>query len=74
MSRYDLYDYRRKTEFRPLGGHFANFSSSVIRISEEIFSQQTVCMSSGKYVGFMILAVLFCLFLLLVNISVTTII
>ena len=45
MSRYDLYDHRRKTEFRSLGGHFANFSSSVIRISEEIFSQQAVCMS-----------------------------
>ena len=45
MSRYELHDHRRKTEFRPLGGHFANFSSSVIRISEEILSQQAVCMS-----------------------------
>ena len=45
MSRYELYDHRRKTEFRSLGGHIANLSSSVIRISEEIFSQQAVCMS-----------------------------
>jgi hypothetical protein len=45
MGRYDLYNRRRKTEFRSLGGYFANFSSSVIRISEEIFSQQAVCMS-----------------------------
>ena len=49
MSRYELYDHRRKTEFRSLGGHFANFSSSVIRISEEIYSRQSVYLSYTVY-------------------------
>jgi len=45
MTGYELHDHRRKTDFRSLDVHFANFSSSVNRISEEIFSQQAVCMS-----------------------------
>ena len=44
MTGYELHDHRRKTDFRSLGVHFANFSSSVNRISEEIFSQQAVYM------------------------------
>jgi hypothetical protein len=44
MTGYELDDHRRKTDFRSLGGHFANFSSSVKRINEEIFSQQGVYM------------------------------
>jgi hypothetical protein len=31
-----ILDNRRKQLFRPVGGYFANFSSSVSRVSEEI--------------------------------------
>lgn len=45
MNRYELYDHRRKTELGSFSGHVANFSSSALRISEEIFSGQAVFVS-----------------------------
>jgi len=38
MNGYELRDHRRKQIFRPVGEYFANFSSSLSRISEEIYS------------------------------------
>jgi hypothetical protein len=40
-----LRDHRSQQLFRPIGGYFANFSSSAGRISEAIYSQQAVYLS-----------------------------
>ena len=45
MSGYELLDQLSEQFFRPAGGYFANFSSSVGSISEEIYSQQAVYFS-----------------------------
>jgi hypothetical protein len=45
MNGYELHDHRCKADPRPSGGDFVNFLSPVISASEEIFSQQAVCMS-----------------------------
>ena len=45
MGGYELHDHRREHIFRPVGGYFANFSSSVGNISEAIYSQQAVYLS-----------------------------
>ena len=48
MSGYELLDQLSEQFFRPAGGYFANFSSSVGSISEEIYSRQ-VLYSSYTY-------------------------
>ena len=45
MSGYELHDQLSEQFFRPAGGYFANFSSSVGSTSEEIYSQQAVYFS-----------------------------
>ena len=45
MGGYELHDQLSEQFFRPAGGYFANFSSSVGSISEEIYSQQAVYFS-----------------------------
>jgi hypothetical protein len=45
MNGYELRDHRGEQIFRAIGGYFANFSSSVNRISEEIYSRQAVYLS-----------------------------
>jgi hypothetical protein len=40
-----LRDHRSQQLFRPIGGYFANFSSSAGRISEAIYFQQAVYLS-----------------------------
>jgi len=42
MSGYELHDQLSEQFFRPAGGYFANFSSSVGSTSEEIYSKQAV--------------------------------
>jgi hypothetical protein len=39
MNEYEVQDHRREQLFRAIGGYFPNFSSSVSRISQEIYSQ-----------------------------------
>ena len=46
MDGYELRDHRSQQLFRPVGGYFPDFSSSVGSISEEIYSQQAVYLSS----------------------------
>ena len=45
MGGYELHNQLSEQFFRPAGGHFANFSSSVGSTSEEIYSQQAVYLS-----------------------------
>jgi len=45
MGGYELHDQLSEQFFRPAGGYFANFSSSVGSTSEEIYSQQAVYFS-----------------------------
>jgi len=45
MGGYELHDQLSEQFFRPAGGYFANFSSSVGSISEETYSQQAVYLS-----------------------------
>jgi hypothetical protein len=45
MDGYELRDHLSEQLFRPVGGYFANFSSSVGSISEEIYFQQAVYLS-----------------------------
>jgi hypothetical protein len=42
MGGYELHDQLSEQFFRPAGGYFANFSSSVGCISEEIYSRQVL--------------------------------
>ena len=42
MDGYELHGHLSEQLFRAVGEYFANFSSSVGRISEEIYSQQAV--------------------------------
>ena len=42
MGGYELHDQLSEQFFRPAGGYFANFSSSVGSISEEIYSRQAL--------------------------------
>jgi hypothetical protein len=49
MDGYELRDHRSQQLFRPIGGYFANFSSSAGRISEAIYSQQAVYLSYTYY-------------------------
>ena len=45
MDGYELRDHLSEQLFRPVGGYFPDFSSSVGSISEEIYSQQAVYLS-----------------------------
>jgi hypothetical protein len=45
MGGYELQDHLSEQFFRPAGGYFANFSSSVGSTSEEIYSRQAVYFS-----------------------------
>ena len=45
MGGYELHNQLSEQFFRPAGGHFANFSSSVGSTSEEIYSRQAVYFS-----------------------------
>ncbi|MFT5334288.1 MAG: hypothetical protein ACI9GB_002195 [Halioglobus sp.] len=45
MNGYKLRDHLSEQIFRAIGGYFANFSSSINRISEEIYSRQAVYLS-----------------------------
>ena len=45
MNGYELHDHLRKAGPRPFDGDFVNCLSPVISASEEILSQQAVCMS-----------------------------
>ena len=47
MGGYELQDHLSEQFFRPAGGYFANFSSSVGSTSEEIYSQQAVYFSTS---------------------------
>ena len=52
MDGYELNGHLSEHFFRAIGGYFANFSSSVGSISEEIYSQQAVYLSytwSGSF-------------------------
>ncbi len=49
MGGYELHDQLSEQFFRPAGGYFANFSSSVGSTSEEIYSQQAVYFSYTYY-------------------------
>ena len=51
MSGYELHDQLSEQFFRPAGGYFANFSSSVGSTSEEIYSQQAVYFSFISHRG-----------------------
>ncbi len=42
MGGYELLDQLSEPFFRPAGGYVANFSRSVSRISQEIYSQQAL--------------------------------
>jgi len=39
MNKYELHDHLSEQLFRAVGGYFANFSSSVSTVSEEIYHQ-----------------------------------
>jgi hypothetical protein len=45
MNGYELRDHRGEQILRAIGGYFANFSSSVNRVSEETHSRQAVYLS-----------------------------
>ena len=45
MDEYELHGHLSEQLFRAVGGYFANFSSSVSRISKEIYSRQAVYLS-----------------------------
>ena len=45
MGGYELYGHLSEQLFRAIGGYFANFSSSVGSVSEEIYSRQAVYFS-----------------------------
>ena len=45
MDGYELHDHLSEYFFRAIDGYFANFSSSVGSISEEIYSRQAVYLS-----------------------------
>ena len=54
MGGYELHDQLSEQFFRPAGGYFANFSSSVGSNSEEIYSRQAFYSSytlSGPTLG-----------------------
>ena len=52
MDGYELYGHLNEQLFRAIGDYFANFSSSVGSISEEIYSQQAVYLSyTWNFVG-----------------------
>jgi len=42
MDEYELHGHLSEKLFRAIGNYFANFSSSVGSISEEIYSRQAV--------------------------------
>ena len=58
MGGYELHDQLSEQFFRPAGGYFANFSSSVGSTSEEIYSQQAVYFSYTSWVNFKVFGIL----------------
>ena len=55
MDEYQLHGHLGEQLFRAVGGYVANFSSSVSRISQEIYSRQAVYLSYNLSLGLMII-------------------
>jgi len=55
MDEYELPDHLSEKLSRAVGGYVANFSSSVSRISQEIYSRQAVYLSYNLSLALMII-------------------